>query len=303
MTREELNKEMQDEIEYQEKKEKRSILIKKLLKVFIILFVITFAFILYTKYISTSGLKVKEERLELSNIPDSFDSIKIIHFSDLQYGSTIFEDELKTLVKKINETNPNIVIFTGDLIDNDYSITHKENEEIIKELSKIKADIGKYAVSGDEDTDNFNTILTQAGFTVLDNNYDLIYSSLNTPILICGISSKNKDIEKAFSYFNEENSDKNIFNILAMHEPDTIDKIKDKYKVDIALTGGNLNGEIYIPKIGGLITRKGAKKYTKSFYQLDNTRLYVSSGIGTDKIGIRLGTVPSINFLRFAKVN
>lgn len=303
MTREELNKEISDEIEYEELKEKRKKLVKKTIKIILIVFIISTLFIVYTKIISTSGLKVKEERLELKNIPESFNGFKVIQFSDLQYGSTIFEDDMNKIIKKINDRNPDIVVFTGDLIDNEYKIKHEETEKLIKNLSNIKASIGKYAVSGDEDSEDFNTILTQAGFTVLDDTYDLIYNGDNEPILITGLSSKNKDINKAFSYFKEENTNKDIYNILIMHEPDTIDKILNEYKVDLALAGGNLNGEIYIPKIGGAFTRKDAEKYTKSYYKVKDTKLYVSSGIGTDKLGIRLGTVPSINFLRFAKTN
>ena len=303
MTREELNKDIQDEIEYEELKEKRKKTVKKVIKIIAIIFIISLVFIVYTKIISTNGLKVKEERIELKKIPDSFNGVKIIQFSDLQYGSTIFEEEVKSLVKKINTRNPDIVVFTGDLIDQDYKIKHEEKEKIIKELNKINANIGKYAVSGDEDKEYFNTIFTQAGFTVLDDSYDLIYNKENNPILITGLKSETKDIDKAFSYYKEEKSNKDIYSILIMHEPDTIDQVLNNYKVDLALSGGNLNGEIYIPKVGGLITRKDAKKYTKEYYKINDTRLYVSSGIGTDKLGIRLGTRPSINFLRLAKTN
>lgn len=303
MTREELNKDISDEIEEEKLKEERKKIVKKVLKIILLVFTICIIFIVYTKIISTSGLKVKEKRIEVKNIPESFNGVKIIQFSDLQYGSTIFEDELDSLVKKINKRNPDIVIFTGDLIEKNYNIKHEENEKIIKSLNNIKANIGKYAVNGDEDKDNFNTILTQAGFTVLDNSYELVYNGENNPILITGISSNNKDIDKAFNYYKEEKANKDIFNVLIMHEPDTIDNVLKNYKVDIALAGGNLNGEIYIPKVGGLFTRKDAKKYTKSYYKLNDTRLYVSSGIGTDEFGIRLGTFPSINFLRLAKVN
>ena len=159
MTREELNKEISDEIEYEELKEKRKKLVKKTIKIILIVFIISTLFIVYTKIISTSGLKVKEERLELKNIPESFNGFKVIQFSDLQYGSTIFEDDMNKIIKKINDRNPDIVVFTGDLIDNEYKIKHEETEKLIKNLSNIKASIGKYAVSGDEDSEDFNTIL------------------------------------------------------------------------------------------------------------------------------------------------
>lgn len=300
-TREELNKDIHDEIEYEEKKEKRKKVAKRIFKILIFIFVITTSFLLYNYFITTSGLSVNEKRIKSDKLPDNFNGSKIIQFSDLHYGSNIFIDDVKSLVKKINERNPDIVVFTGDLIEDKYKIKTEEQEKLIKELSKIDAELGKYAVSGDEDKDSFNTIFMQAGFTILDNNYDLVYKDENNPILIVGLSSKDKDIKKAFSYYDQEGSNKEIFNILIMHEVDTIDEVMKNYNVDIALSSGNLNGMIYIPKVGGLITRKNAKKYTKDYYKIKNTNLFISSGVGTDDIGIRLFTRQSINFIRLAK--
>ena len=300
ISREELNKDIHEEIEYEEKKEKRKKIAKRIFKVLIAIFIITLSFLLYNNYITTKGLTLNEKRVVLNNIPESFNGAKIIHFSDVHYGSNIFIDEIKELVKKVNETKPDIILFTGDLIEAKYQIKTKEQEYLIKELNKLDAELGKYAVSGDEDNETLNTILTQAGFTLLDNNYDLIYKDTNTPILITGISH-NIDIKKAFSYYADEKNDKNIFNILIMHEPDHIDQIIDKYNVNLSFNGGNLNGMIYVPKIGGLITRKNAKKYTKDHYKIKNTNMFISSGVGTDNIGIRLFTRQSINLIRLSK--
>ena len=300
ISREELNKDIHEEIEYEEKKEKRKKIAKRIFKVLIAIFIITLSFLLYNNYITTKGLTLNEKRVVLNNIPESFNGAKIIHFSDVHYGSNIFIDEIKELVKKVNETKPDIILFTGDLIEAKYQIKTKEQENLIKELNKLDAELGKYAVSGDEDNETLNTILTQAGFTLLDNNYDLIYKDTNTPILITGISH-NIDIKKAFSYYADEKNDKNIFNILIMHEPDHIDQIIDKYNVNLSFNGGNLNGMIYVPKIGGLITRKNAKKYTKDYYKIKNTNMFISSGVGTDNIGIRLFTRQSINLIRLSK--
>ncbi len=300
ISREELNKDIHEEIEYEEKKEKRKKIAKRIFKVLIAIFIITLSFLLYNNYITTKGLTLNEKRVVLNNIPESFNGAKIIHFSDVHYGSNIFIDEIKELVKKVNETKPDIILFTGDLIEAKYQIKTKEQEYLIKELNKLDAELGKYAVSGDEDNETLNTILTQAGFTLLDNNYDLIYKDTNTPILITGISH-NIDIKKAFAYYADEKNDKNIFNILIMHEPDHIDQIIDKYNVNLSFNGGNLNGMIYVPKIGGLITRKNAKKYTKDHYKIKNTNMFISSGVGTDNIGIRLFTRQSINLIRLSK--
>ena len=146
-TREEKNKEIQKKLENEEKSKQRRKIIKKIVSVIIIIFFAFLIFILYTHYAATSGLIVKEKRIVEPSLPTSFNGFKIIHFSDLQYGSTVYGDELNSLVKKINERSPSIIVFTGDLIDKNYNISHKEIEKIIKagsvkELNIIvKADV------------------------------------------------------------------------------------------------------------------------------------------------------------------
>lgn len=301
-TRQEKNKEIQDAIIEEELSKKRKLVVKRVVKIIFLVLLIFISFILYTKYIATEGLIFKERRVINSRIPDSFDGAKIIHFSDLDYGTTIFLDEVKSMVKKINLRNPDLILFSGDLIDSSYTISNEESEKLIIELSKLNANIDKYAVLGDEDTDSSSTILKQCGFNILDNEYDLVYSKDNNPILITGIStSKSRDINKAFSYFGVDTNNKQIYSVLLMHEVDDIDEVKSSYNVDLALAGGNMNGQIYIPGIGGLIKKEGFKKYYDEYYKLDNTELYISSGVGTDGFQFRFLRRPSINFFRISK--
>lgn len=300
-TREEKNKKIQDEIIEEELNKKRKKIIKRILKIILTILILFISFILYTKYIAAEGLLFKEKRITNNKIPNSFHGKKIIHFSDLDYGTTIFLDEVKSLVKKINLRKPDLILFSGDLIDKNYKLNNEESEKIIKELAKLNASIGKYAVSGDEDNEEFSTILKQCGFIILNNEYDLIYRNDNTPILITGLSSTNsRDINKAFSYYNIDTNNKNIYNILLLHETDDIDEIKSNYNIDLALAGGSMNGQIYIPGIGGLIKKDGFKKYYDEYYKLDNTDLYITSGIGTDGYQFRFLRRPSVNFFRLA---
>lgn len=304
-SREEKNKEIQYKLEDEAKREKRIKLIKFIIKLFIIIFILFFITFFYTKYSSTTGIIVKEERINNDKIPDSFNGIKLIQFSDLNYGSTIFMDEVKNLVKIINIRKPDIVVFTGNLINKNYNIKTKEQEELITELQKIDTTIGKYSVEGKDDDDKFSTIMSQSDFTVLNNDYDLIYNSDNNPILIVGLSSllkNNRNIDNAYRYFKEETHNSNIYAISLMSETDGLDDILSTYNNDLVLAGNSLNGEIRIPGIGGLISQKGSKKYKNEYYKVNNTNIYVSSGIGSP-IGFRLFARPSINFFRLTNKN
>lgn len=300
--REEMNKEIHQEIEQEEKEIKRKQITIFIFKIILSIILLFSFFYIYTIYISTNGLLFKEKRIKTSKIPTSFDSLKIIHFSDLHFGSTIDTNDLKKIVKDINERRPDLIVFTGDLIEEEYNISDLEIEQVIKVLKKLSANIGMYAVSGDEDNDNFATIMKQCGFTILDNNNDLIYKNSNKPILITGISSKRKgqNLENAF---NTHLENKNLYHIVLMHESDTFQELVGKYNIDLILAGGSLNGQICLTKDICFIRREGSYTYYKEYYKLGNTEMFISSGIGSDKVGFRFGARPSINFFRFSSTN
>ena len=85
---------------------------------FLIFMVLALAFtLLWSRYISTSGLVVKEYKVVNSNLPISFEGLKIVHFTDVHYGRTVKNAELEHLVNEINSLKPDLIFFTGDLID------------------------------------------------------------------------------------------------------------------------------------------------------------------------------------------
>ena len=302
MTREEMSQKIQDEIFNEENRDRRKKIIIKVLKVLILLFFLSIVFMLYTTYISNTWIIVNEKRIINKKIPDSFNGTKIIHFSDLHYGTTMNMNEVKKIVKLINERNPDIVIFTGDLIDDHYDLENKEQEQIIKQLNSIDSSIGKYAIIGEEDGVSYNTIMTQSGFNVLNNDYDLIYKDDNNPILINGLSSTLSglgDITKTLKYYSEANHNSNIYSISIMHEADNVDDFINTNPSDLYLAGHSHLGEIRLPIIGSLKRIDGSKKYRKAYYKLDNSELYISSGLGIDG-KFRLFNRPSINFFRIS---
>ena len=303
MTREELNQQKQNEIIKEENREKRKKLIIFGFKCSVAIVVGFLLFYCYTTYISTSMMVVKETRITNNKLPSDFDGLKVIQFSDLHYGTTFFEKHLSNMVKEINKRNPDLVVFTGDLIDKNYEATTEEIEMISKYLKKIKTTLGKYAVSGEEDKEQFSTILNQSDFIVINNNYELIYKNSNTPILLIGLDSMIKgsqNIDDGFGYFNTEGYNSNIYTISLVHEPDSINNILEKYNSDLVLAGHSHNGNIRIPYVGALNKVQGAEEYDQAYYKVDNTKLFISSGMGTNGPGFRLFCRPSINFFRLS---
>lgn len=270
------------------------------------IFLVIFLIIIYARYIGTLGFDTKEYTLYEEDIPSSFDGLKIIHFSDLHYNRAITISKVKKIVEEINLINPDIVVFTGDLIDKDVNLTSNDYDMLTNILSNIKSKYGKYAIMGnhdyDKDMDNIIKIFNNSGFKYLDNEHDIIYNDKKDMIFIGGINTVSynmDDIDKTMSYFD---NNKDIdYKIILVHEPDITDEIVKDYSVDLILAGHSHNGQIRLPIIGTIYTPLYSKKYYDNYYDVDGINLYISSGIGVSTVNYRLFNRPSINFYRINK--
>lgn len=279
-------------------KENKKTKSKKIIKILFFIIFILIIILLYSRFIGTKGLKVKEYKIVNENFTDNFYGLKIVHITDLHYGNTTNKSDLKKIVDKVNLIKPDIIVFTGDLLDE--KLNNEELEEFKSILNNMKSNIKKYAVNGNHD-ENFSEILKETGFTDLNNNYDSLYNSNNSVILFSGINT-NDDINDAIKNINnflsdEQNTNNIIYKIMLMHEPDKILDF-DYNNYDLILAGHSHNGQITIPFIGSLYKPNGSKKYYKDYYELEGTKLYISGGIGTSTLKFRLFNKPSINLYR-----
>lgn len=282
-------------------KEKRN---HPILKIAIIILLIIFSTLIYSRFISTNGLKIKEYKIVNENIPDNINGFKIVHLSDIHYGRIINDKRLEQIVERINLINPDIVVLTGDLIDRDTSLTSEDINTISNILSKINVSIDKYAIKGNHDFyfGEWENIILNSDFIDLNNNYDLIYKNGYTPMLIAGLSSisDEKNIQSRAETLTttiKDNKISSIYNILLLHEPDIVDSI-DINNYQLILGGHSHNGQVRLPFIGAIITPEGAKKYYDEYYKINNSHLYISSGLGTSQLDFRFFNKPSFNFYR-----
>ena len=282
---------------------------KKIIRGFLFLILIIGIVVIYARYIGTSGLVTHEYAINSSSIDNSFDGLKIVQFSDLHYKRVIDKEYLNLLKEEINLIKPDIIFFTGDLIDKDFDITDNDKNDLISFLSSIKSKYGKYAVNGDndheKDSDLLNDIYTSSDVILLNNSYDIIYGNNSDKLFIGGVDTYSynmANIDDVMKYFNSDTTSDINYKIILVHEADYVDNILDKYDVNLVLAGHSHNGQINIPFVKNLFLPYGSKKYYKNYYHINNTDLYVSSGIGEAKFNFRLFNRPSINFYRINKV-
>lgn len=273
---------------------------KKILKIFITLLILIILLLLYSRFIGTIGLITKEYTIKDNNISNDFDGIKIIHFSDIHYKRIITKDKIDKIINEINLINPDIVIFTGDLIDQDSNLEEDDITYLKEALSKINAKYGKYSVIGNHDysidIEVLRSIYKESNFNLLENSYDIIYGKNNNKLYIGGISTG------AFSdtVLNKMNYNEECYKIIILHEPDYTDEIIS-LNPNLILGGHSHNGQVNITYLKKYFVPTGSKKYYDEHYLVNNTNLYISSGIGVSRYNFRLFNHPSINFYRINK--
>ena len=305
MSKEEVKEEEKKEEKKKEKKqdedstnERKS---HKILNTFILIFIFVVCVILYARYIGTKGLIVKEYRVESNILTSNFSGIKIIHFSDLLYKSTIDKSDVKDIVERINLFKPDIVVFTGNLVSYNVKLKNNDIEYLKSELSKIEANIGLYAIYGENDynTPSYEDIMTSSGFKILNNSYEEIFYKTNESIYIVGFPSsikENVELDKSFEFYDDMNRK---YTIVLLSEGDSIKYIDEStYEVDMILGGYSLNGSVVLPLYGGLFKDKNSYKYSEPYYKKGITDIFISSGLGTREYEFRLFNKPSINLYR-----
>lgn len=274
LSREEINKDLEKEIDHEKKMKISKIIIKIIFTILIILIsLFCYMYFIGTKYLKTNEIIIK------SNIPESFKGIKILHISDILYDS-ISEKEIISLKNECQNISADLVIFTGGLFNKEYTPTNDDIKLLNDLFVSIPYKLGKYAVRSANDTTNFDLIMDNTNFIILDNEMDMIYNETNEGINIIGLTGTGDTI-----------TTNDIYTITLINNYD----LYQEYQLssNLVLAGNNLGGEIQLFGLP-LVSRN---KYMNNYYRENNTQVYISSGIGTQS-HLRFMNHPSVNVYR-----
>ncbi|MFS0752002.1 metallophosphoesterase [Oceanobacillus sp. 1P07AA] len=252
----------------------------------------------YARDIEPSLLKVTEEPIHFPNIPTAFHNFKIIQFSDTHIGFHYELDQFKELAMKINQLQPDLILFSGDLVDKPNQ--YYWDQEIVEILQSMKAEYGKYWIYGNHDHGGYGTEIVkdimEAGDFILLQNESVPISKDGSYFTLAGIDDVmlgKPDLKTAL-----ENQQENDFTILLSHEPDFADITKN-YPVQVQLSGHSHGGQVRFPFIGDLYTPPYAEKYVQGKYEIhQNFSLYVNSGIGTTRLPYRFLCKPELHMYK-----
>jgi predicted MPP superfamily phosphohydrolase len=236
--------------------------------------------------------QIKEVKLKVKNLPKAFESWKIVQFSDVHLGFHYGIEDFKPVIRIINHLNPDIIFFTGDLIQ----VGNTEPELSIPLLNELKTPRGgKWAVIGNHDfftKGQITEVFEKAQFKMLTNRYGFIEHNKQN-LYIAGVDDMMygvPNVGKAIEGLTE-----NDCVLLLAHEPDMADE-SSKYSISAQFSGHSHGGQVRLPFYGPIIRQELAKNYMDGLYHVGENQmpLYVNRGIGTTDLAVRFLCRPEI---------
>lgn len=257
------------------------------------------------------NVQVKQVDIIRADVPPAFDGLKIVQISDIHTGSYMGNTgHLQKIVRTINSLEPDMVLFTGDIVNRHSS----ELQPYMATLSGLQAPLGVYSVTGNHDYGDYHNWATpqdkaddvrhlwhlqrQMGWTML-NDSSVTLRAGNDSMVVMGVQNISEppfitygNLAKAYP----GNLADSTFKVLMSHNPMHWNMdISNNPHNNIALTlsghthamqielGGKSPAALRYPTWGGL--------YADS----DSTHLlYVNIGTGTVGIPARIGATPEI---------
>lgn len=263
---------------------------KQGLLILLSIFVITITLLtLDGVFLANRRVNARYVELTSQKIPAPLNRFKIIYFSDVHYNLFTDKTRLTDIVSKINVEKPDVVLFGGDLINNleKQPLTQEQNSDLIDTLKSIEAKYGKFAVtsmleqSSDYTLNTTKKILHLAEFEVIDGKLlEIHYNGASFNLLGVGAKSDAQTINNALETLKPD-----LLTLAFAHEPNQVELIQPS-RFDYMMAGFTHGGQINLPLFNNSFFKN--QKYTKKTQTMDNFRLDISNGVGTDLVDMRL---------------
>ena len=247
-----------------------------------------------------SGMYTHEVSLKIKGLHKDLDGLRIAQVTDIHYGPFFGRAELERAVAMANECKPHITVVTGDLITR-FGDDWKGCMQILRGL---KAEAGLYGCHGNHE--DYAGILDES--TAQGAKQGLRFLRGESATLRFGQGKLNMvghDYQRLGSEpirGAEELMELGAFNLLLQHNTGAF-PTSAELGFDLMLAGHTHGGQINVEVLNSnLNLARIFTPYVRGEYQRDGKLLYVSSGLGTVAIPIRLGAPPEVTVIRLCAV-
>ena len=257
-------------------------------------------------------IRVEHVKVGFADLPESLHGLRIVQLSDLHFGSFENNHFFSRIVSKINNLQPDLILFTGDLVNNFY----QEIAGFEQQLGLLNARFGKFAILGNHDYGDYSDWgseaekdynqkmidkkIEAAGFRLLRNSSEKVNIN-DTALYIVGVENWGHKPFRQYADLKMATNDvgPGYFSILMTHDPAHWNsKILSQTAIPLTLSGHTHGGQFSF-KIAGISFSPVwfAEKDWAGLYGKGNQYLYVNRGIGCIGFRGRIDQSPEITVL------
>lgn len=248
-------------------------------------------------WVVPDSLQVKEYDIATDAAP--LKGLRIAVIADLHAGAPyIDERKLDEVVRLTNAANPDLILLAGDYVSErgDGSL-RMPLDTMAAHLKGLDARLGVYAVLGNHDTiagrEPVMAMLSQAGIVLLDNVYSVIGRSQG-PLVLMGLGWEgDAAARRTLALVQNQKA------ICLSHSPDAFPDLPSTCALTVA--GHTHGGQVALPVIrrpAVAIASRHGQRYAAGPIREQGRALFVSTGIGTTFLPVRLGVTPEISLLK-----
>ena len=260
--------------------------------------------------------RVRRVTVKLPNLPKSFDGLRIGQLSDIHSGSFWNKTAVKGGVEMFLNEKPDVIFFTGDLVNNESS----EVKEYMDVFDKLRAPLGVFSITGNHDYGDYKSWntkeekklnfadLVQAhknlGFDLLLNENRFLEQG-GEKLAIIGVEnwgtkfSKHGELDKAY-----QGTEEAAVKILLSHDPTHWDaQVRPNYTDIDLMLAGHTHGTQFGINIGNYTWTPVQHVYKQwgGLYQEDDQYLYVNRGFGYLGYPGRVGMPPELTIIELKR--
>ena len=257
------------------------------------------ALLVWGVLVEPGRLVLHEATLPIPHWSDSLSGLRVVALSDLHVGVLHVDlEKLDEIVDTVNELSPDVVVLLGDYVIRGVAFgSFVPPEAIAHKLGRLRARVGVLAVLGNHewwfDGERVRRALERAGVPVLEDDAVRL-ERRGSPLWIAGLAdvwTRSPDLEKALA-----NVPAGEPVIVLTHNPDVFPTIPAR--VSLTLAGHTHGGQVRLPWIGSpIVPSSYGQRYVRGHVVEDGQHLFVTTGIGSSILPVRIGVPPEIAVL------
>lgn len=256
----------------------------------------------YENFAGPERVLISMYQVEIGDLDQALSGLRLVQLTDIHHGPWLPIEFVYDIVQRVNSLKPDIVALTGDYVVN----SPRYIRPVADALSGLEPSIATIAVLGNHDWWEGGTAVTTAlidhGIIMLDNHRIILTPEREltddhpTGLCLAGIGdpwTDRVDFDAALAGLPED-----IPRLVLSHNPDTAEdrNLREKrYRIDLMISGHTHGGQVCFPNNRKPVLPKIRKnKYSRGLVFGPQCPVYVSRGIGTAGVPLRLGADPEI---------